>query len=210
MEVCTGVNSVTLTTAGNRGSVVGWTATSGGVTTAINDTTSQYTATNLTATTLYKALIQNGQSCAVDTTSGSTVLVDPRSVGGTLNPASLSFCEGQNKDALIQLSGDTGSLVNWQSSTDGINWTSFVPADTASEYNVEGVTVSSDFRVIVQSGVCPPDSSTIATVSSSPTGHVCAGGYCCLLQYACKSPCGHHHRDELCLEQYGHLDGSGQ
>ncbi|HUB62224.1 MAG TPA: gliding motility-associated C-terminal domain-containing protein [Puia sp.] len=165
MEVCTGVNSVTLTTAGNRGSVVGWTATSGGVTTAINDTTSQYTATNLTATTLYKALIQNGQSCAVDTTSGSTVLVDPRSVGGTLNPASLSFCEGQNKDALIQLSGDTGSPVNWQSSTDGINWTSFVPADTASEYNVEGVTVSSDFRVIVQSGVCPPDSSTIATVS---------------------------------------------
>jgi PKD-like domain/CHU_C Type IX secretion signal domain len=165
MEVCTGLNSVTLTTAGNRGSVVGWSATSGGVTTPINDTTSQYIAQNLTSTTLYQALIQNGQSCAVDTTSGSTVLVDPRSVGGTLNPAAMSFCEGQNKDALLQLQGDTGNPVNWQSSTDGINWTSFVPADTNSEYEATGVTVSTDYRVIVQSGVCPPDTSSVAAVT---------------------------------------------
>jgi len=165
MEVCTGVNSVILTTAGNRGSVVGWLATAAGVTTPLNDTTATYTAQNLTATTLYEALIQNGESCAVDTTSGSTVLVDPRSVGGTLNPATLEFCEGQNKDALLQIKGDTGNPVNWQSSPDGINWTSFVPVDTASEYNVEGVTVSTDFRVVVQSGVCPADTSTVAAVT---------------------------------------------
>jgi hypothetical protein len=165
MEVCTGMNSVTLTTAGNRGSVVGWLATSGGVTTPLNDTTAQYTAQNLTATTLFQALIQNGESCAVDTTSGSTVPVDPRSVGGTLNPATMEFCEGQTKDALIQIKGDTGNPVNWQSSPDGINWTSFVPADTSSEYNVAGLTVSSDFRVIVQSGVCPADTSSVAAVT---------------------------------------------
>jgi hypothetical protein len=165
MEVCTGVNSVTLTTAGNRGSVVGWVATAGGVSTPLNDTTSQYIAQNLTATTLYQALIQNGESCAVDTTSGSTVLVDPRSVGGTLNPATLEFCEGQNKDALLQLKGDTGIPVNWQSSLDGVNWTGFVPTDTASEYSVALLTVSTDFRVIVQSGVCPADTSTVASVT---------------------------------------------
>jgi hypothetical protein len=164
-EVCTGVNAVTLTTAGNRGSVVGWLATAGGVTTPLNDTTATYTAQNLTATTLYQALIQNGESCAVDTTSGSTVLVDPRSVGGTLNPATLQFCEGQSKDALLQVKGDTGLPVNWQSSPDGINWTSFVPADTASEYDVAGITVSTDFRVIVQSGVCPADTSAVAAVT---------------------------------------------
>ncbi|HET6255467.1 MAG TPA: gliding motility-associated C-terminal domain-containing protein [Puia sp.] len=165
MEVCTGVNSVTLTTAGNRGSVVGWLATSGGVTTPLNDTTSQYTAQNLTATTLYQALIQNGESCLVDTTSGSTVLVDPRSVGGTLNPATLQFCEGQTKDALLQVQGDTGRPVNWQTSTDGVNWTSFVPADTASVYNVIGLAVPTDFRVIVESGVCPADTSSVAEVT---------------------------------------------
>lgn len=165
MEVCTGINSVTLTTAGNTGSVVGWVATAGGVTTPLNDTTATYTALNLTATTLYEALIQNGESCAVDTTSGSTVLVDPRSVGGTLNPAALIFCAGQNKDALLQVKGNTGNPVNWQSSPDGINWTGFVPADTASEYSVAGVTATTDFRVIVQSGVCPADTSTVATVT---------------------------------------------
>jgi len=165
MEVCTGMNTVTLTTAGNLGSVIGWLATAGGVATPFNDTTSQYTALNLTATTLYQALIQNGESCAVDTTSGSTVLVDPRSVGGTLNPATLEFCEGQNKDALLQLAGETGNPVNWQSSTDGINWSGFVPADTDTSYQIVGLTVSTDYRVIVQSGVCPQDTSAIAAVS---------------------------------------------
>jgi gliding motility-associated-like protein len=77
----------------------------------------------------------------------------------------LEFCEGQNKDALLQLKGDTGAPVNWQSSPDGINWTGFVPADTASEYSVAGVTVSTDFRVIVQSGVCPADTSSVASVT---------------------------------------------
>jgi hypothetical protein len=165
MEVCTGMSTVTLTTAGNRGSVIGWLATAGGVPTPLNDTTSQYTAVNLTATTLFQALIQNGESCAVDTTSGSTVVVDPRSVGGTLNPASMQFCEGQNKDALLQLQGETGNPVNWQSSTNGINWTGFVPTDTDTVYEIVGLTVGTDYWVIVQSGVCPPDTSAIAAVS---------------------------------------------
>jgi hypothetical protein len=165
MEVCSGMSTVILTTSGNLGSVVGWVATSGGVATPLNDTTSQYAAVDPTATTLYQALIQNGESCAVDTTSGSTVLVDPRSVGGTLNPASMQFCEGQNKDALLQLEGETGNPVNWQSSTDGINWTGFVPTDTDTAYQIVGLTVATDYRVIVKSGVCPQDTSTVAAVS---------------------------------------------
>jgi hypothetical protein len=165
LEVCTGLNSVTLTTAGNRGSVVGWVATSNGVITGLNDTTSTYTARNLTATTLYQALIQNGESCAVDTTSGSTVLVDPLSVGGSLTPPTLQFCEGQNKDALLQLQGNVGNPVNWQSSSDGgVTWTGFVPPDTATEYSLAGLTGNTDFRVIVQSGVCPADTSSVAMI----------------------------------------------
>ena len=163
-EVCTGVNSTFLTTTGNRGSVLGWLATTNGATTPINDTGSQYRAQNLTATTLYQVLIQNGQSCAIDTTSAATILVDPLSAGGTLNPSNMQFCEGQNKDALIQLKGNTGNPVNWQSSPDGINWTGFVPADTASQYSIAGLVSPTDFRVIVKSGVCPADTSAIARV----------------------------------------------
>jgi hypothetical protein len=164
-EVCTGINSAILTTTGNRGTVLGWLATANGVTTPLSDTTAQYTAQNLTATTLYQVLIQNGQSCQIDTTSGASVLVDPQSVGGTLNPATMQFCLGQNKDALLQLKGYTGTPVNWQSSPDGVTWTGFVPPDTASEYQVNGLTANEAYRVIVQSGVCPADTSAVSSVA---------------------------------------------
>lgn len=164
-EVCTGTNTVLLNTTGNRGSVLGWLATANGVTSPVNDTTNQYTAQNLTSTTLYQVLIQNGESCAIDTTSGSTVLVDSLSVGGQLQPQSLAFCEGQNKDALLQLTGETGNPLNWQSSLDAVNWTGFVPSNTATEYSVVGLATTTEYRVIVKNGVCPADTSSLATVT---------------------------------------------
>jgi PKD-like domain/CHU_C Type IX secretion signal domain len=164
-EVCTGTNTVTLTTTGNRGHVVDWVAsTGGGAYTVLNDTTSEYVAQNLTATTIYRVLVQNGESCAVDTTSATTILVDPLSVGGTLQPSSMQFCEGQNKDALLQLQGQVGNPVNWQTSTDNVVWTGFVPDYTAPQYQITGLSAPLDYRVIVQSGVCPADTSAIATV----------------------------------------------
>lgn len=168
MDVCTGTNTVTLISSGNRGGVVGWLAstTNGATYSTISDTTLQYTAQNLTATTLYRALVQNGQSCDIDTTTGSAVLVDPLSVGGKIQPSGLQFCEGQNKDALLQLQGQTGTPVNWQSSTDaGVNWNDFAPADTSTEYSILGLVASTEFRVIVRSGVCPADTSGIASVA---------------------------------------------
>lgn len=164
-EVCTGVNSVTLTTGGNRGTILGWVATTNGVATVLNDTTNQYVAQNLTATTMYSVLVQNGESCSIDTTSGATVLVDPKSVGGALSPATMPFCLGQFKDALLTLEGQVGTPVNWQTSTDEINWTGFVPVDTSTMYNVVGLNADIAYRVIVQSGVCPADTSAISAVT---------------------------------------------
>ena len=165
-EVCTGTNTVYLNTTGNRGQVVGWLASTGsGGYTLLNDTTSEYVAQNLTTTTKYSVLVQNGESCAVDTTSGTTVLVDPLSVGGTLQPNSMQFCEGQTKDALLQLTGQVGNPVNWQSSPDDVNWAGFVPQYTATDYEITGLTAPIDYRVIVQSGVCPADTSAISTIN---------------------------------------------
>ncbi len=165
-EVCTGMNTITLTTTGNRGQVLGWLASTGaGNDTLYNDTTSQYVAQNLTATTNFSVLVRNGESCAIDTTSGTTVLVDPLSVGGTLQPASLTVCEGQNKDALLTLTGEVGNPVNWQSSPDDINWTGFAPTFTDTVYQILGLTAPTDYRVIVKSGVCPADTSAISAVN---------------------------------------------
>ncbi len=166
LEVCAGTNAVTLTETGNLGNVLSWLASTDGVVwTPVNDTTTQLIAQNLTTTTNFRALIQNGQSCDIDTSSGTTVLVDPQSVGGKLEPSNLQFCQGQNKDALLQLIGATGTPVNWQSSPDDITWTGFAPVDTDTLYSLVGLVAPTQYRVIVKSGVCPADTSSIANIN---------------------------------------------
>ena len=165
VEVCTGTNSNVLTLSGNTGSVLNWLSSTDGVNyTVVNAQTPQYTAQNLTSTTIFKALVQNGESCDIDTSAGTTIPVDPLTVGGKLTPPNMEFCLGQNKDALLTLSDQVGKPVNWQSSTDAINWTDFAPAYTDSIYSLVGLAGSTRYRVLVQSGVCPAAYSDISNI----------------------------------------------
>lgn len=167
-EVCSGSNSSTLILSGNTGAVLDWLAsTDGGLTyQTVANTTDVYNAQNLTATTIYRALVQNGQSCAIDTASPVTVVVDPQTVGGALSPPEMLFCIGQSKDALLTLTGQTGVPVNWQSSPDGLTWNNFAPADIDTFYEVPlGLISNTQYRVIVQSGVCPAQNSAPAQVN---------------------------------------------
>jgi gliding motility-associated-like protein len=165
-EVCAGSNTSALTLSGSRGSVLSWLAStdSGLSWSPVTNTTPFYTAQDLLTTTLYTAVVQNSASCEIDTSSGATILVDPRSVGGQLSPSSMAFCLGQDKDALLVLKGAVGKPVNWQSSPDAATWTDFAPVYTDSEYSLIGLTDPTDYRVIVKSGVCPTATSDIATV----------------------------------------------
>ncbi len=96
-EVCAGINATPLQLGGNNGSVLNWLSSTDGVNwTVINNQTSSYTAENLLTTTMFEALVQNGQGCLVDSSSSATITVDPKSVGGNLTPMDTSFCEGQN------------------------------------------------------------------------------------------------------------------
>jgi len=160
-EVCAGTNSSLLELNDYRGNILGWQTSPDGVSwTALSVTAPAYTAQNLQTTTNYRALVQNGQSCNIDTSSAAVVVVDPQSVGGKLDPSNMVFCLGQNKDALLTLQGYTGNVLNWQSSTDGVIWTDFTPTYNSSTYNVIGLTSSTRFRTIVKSGVCPQDISS--------------------------------------------------
>ncbi|MCW2121237.1 Ig-like domain-containing protein, partial [Flavobacterium sp. 7A] len=61
--VCAGTNSTTLTLSGYTGTIIGWESSLDGFTTAgtsIVNTTNTLTATNLTATTSYRAIIKSG------------------------------------------------------------------------------------------------------------------------------------------------------
>jgi len=163
--VCADGNSNLLNLSGNQGHVLTWIYSTDGLNWEnVLDTTAQYTTSNLQATTTFRALVQNGPTCNVDTSSGATIVVDQVSVGGIMSPQNSSFCIGQPVGAELKLAGNTGIILNWQSSTDSINWNNFLNGGNDSSYYVSGIATSTLFRAVVKNGVCPADTSSVAAV----------------------------------------------
>jgi len=163
--VCALSNGNTLLLNGKRGNVISWISSTNGTTwIPISDTTSSFTYQNLNITTVFKALVQNGTTCSIDTSSAATISVDQKTVGGVLDPANADFCAEQTVADVLRLSNFNGHVTNWQSSTDSINWQNFSPVNNDSTYNVLGLTSTTYFRSIVQNGVCPADTSAVASV----------------------------------------------
>ena len=162
-HVCFGSNNGTLTLSGQTGSVVRWEySIDGGINwIAIANTTTSYIYTNITITTIFRAIVQNG-ACSI-TTSGTAVLtVDPASVGGTIS-GSTTVCGGANSGTL-SLFAYVGTVQNWESSTDGgVTWTGIVNTTATQNYlNILSTTI---YRAIVASGVCSNDTSLTATIT---------------------------------------------
>lgn len=130
--------------------------------------TARYIAENLTATTRYRVVVGKGTVCAPDTSSAATISVDEKSVGGQISPLNSTLCVGQTAGETLTLGENTGLVQNWQSSTDGTNWIDTDPADTGPTNTITGITVSTQYRVIDKNGVCPPDTSSIASISFDP------------------------------------------
>ena len=164
-EVCSGLNSTTLALNGSVGNVLSWLSSIDGIHwNAVPATSANYTAQNLTATTQYKALVQNGSACSIDSSTAGTIIVDPKSVGGILTPANVNVCLGQTTNTMFTLTGSTGNIVNWQQSNNSINWFNFSPTKTDSTFSVNGINADVQYRVIAKSGVCPADTSSVASV----------------------------------------------
>lgn len=163
--VCTGTNSTLLTTAGSTGSVVDWVSSQNGTSwTSLGVTTNPYTAQNLTATTYYAALVQNGPTCRIDTATAAIITVNAKSVAGNIQPTDVNVCLNQPLLPTLQLTGNTGNVVNWQRSADNTNWTGLIPANQQSSYQPASVNSTVYYRTIVQNGVCPADTTTSAVI----------------------------------------------
>lgn len=81
-----------------------------------------------------------------------TVEVSPLSVGGQLLQDD-TVCSGQNS-GMLQLTGNTGTPVQWEYSTDGgINW--FAISNTGVQQPYNNLTQDRIYRVLVKSGACP-------------------------------------------------------
>ncbi|HTF02907.1 MAG TPA: hypothetical protein VK826_02745, partial [Bacteroidia bacterium] len=163
--VCSGANSGTLTLSGETGSILQWEfSIDGGVTwTIIANTTNTENYLNLTQTTQYRALVQQG-GCLPSYSTISTVTVNPASVGGMVSGGD-TVCSGSNGGTLT-LSGHTGTILGWESSNDSILWISTGNTTTSQGYS--NLTDTTYYRVIIQSGVCPPDTAIVDSVIVDP------------------------------------------
>jgi hypothetical protein len=96
--VCSGINGTVLTLSGHSGSVVNWESSLDNFTTSgttIANTTTTLTATNLTANTSYRAVIQNGAGCS-SKSSIALIAVAKASTAPTSITGMLSVCSGSS------------------------------------------------------------------------------------------------------------------
>jgi gliding motility-associated-like protein len=135
-----------------------------------------------TTSTITLATITNTSTgCATTLSDAKVITVDPTTVGGTLSTGTnTTVCKGANSGTLT-LSGNTGSVVRWESSTDnGATWSNI--NNTTNSYSYSNITQTTRYRAFVQSGVCTGAFSTsiTITVNELPTATVnnvtiCAG-----------------------------------
>jgi gliding motility-associated-like protein len=167
-EVCTGNNSSTLTLTGNRGKVIKWVSSADGISWGDigNANSNTFTAINLNKTTHYRAIVQNGGGCTIDTSGAASVTVFEKSVGGNINPSIINICLSQNKDANLTITGKRGSINNWQWSDDNLVWNNFNPVFTDSVFSIKDQTAPVRYyRAMVQLGVCPAVTSSISKIT---------------------------------------------
>ncbi|MCW3094106.1 MAG: C-terminal target protein [Ferruginibacter sp.] len=167
-NVCTGANNTLLTLTGYTGTIQ-WQQSSDNSTFAnlAGYTGTSYSATNLTATKYYRALLTSGV-CPSTSSAVSAVLVNPVSVAGSVNGA-VTVCAGTNS-TLLTLSGNTGT-IQWQSSPDNNSFGNLIGA-TAPTLTVSNLTATTYYRSVVTSGLCAAaiSSAVPITVTQSIAG----------------------------------------
>jgi PKD-like domain/CHU_C Type IX secretion signal domain len=176
--VCAGENSSTLNLLNYSGVIRNWLSSSDGNTwTVIPNSTPKYTAENLGDSTFYRVEVGKGDVCPSDTSSPALVAVDQKSVGGLISPLESTLCLGQTAGEILTLSGNNGSVQNWQYSTDGSNWLDLQPADNTLSNTVKGITISTQYRLIDKNGICPADTSSTASILFNPVSFPQATSY---------------------------------
>jgi hypothetical protein len=163
--VCYGTNSSTINLSGSTGSVQ-WQSSSDGITynNIANATSIPYVATNLTASTYFRAAVTSG-ACATSYSNAQLITVDAATASGTISGAT-TVCYGTNS-TLLRLNNAVGN-IQWQSSSDNISFSDISSATNAT-YMATNLTATTYYRAVVLSGVCGSQTSNPATIVVSPT-----------------------------------------
>ncbi len=164
--VCTGTNSVLLTLSGYVGTIQWQSSTDNTTFTSLTGETSDtYTATDLTVTTYYRAVVTSGV-CSSSTSNVVTVTVSSLSSAGSVGASDITLCTGTNS-SLLTVTGSAGA-IQWQSSTDNTTY-SDLTGENGTTYTATNLTQTTYYRVVVTSGACSSATSSAETVTVSPT-----------------------------------------
>lgn len=174
-EIC---NTGTYTLQGNNPApgTGRWTQTSGPAGVTFSDATQpNATVSGLIAGNTYQFTWSiSPQAPCTSNASTVTITVDPATVGGS-TAADASVCAGSNSGT-ITLSGQVGAILRWESSTNsGATWTPLVNTGTSQQYL--NLTATTQYRAVVQSGVCQVQFSSVTTITvNQPVVPANAGG----------------------------------
>jgi len=160
---CNGANSGTLTLVGNTGTVNGWefSINGGGSWSPIANTTTSQVYSNLTVTTMYRAIVQSGVCSAVNSTTRTIVINDPPSASNA--GIDQSLCNQTTATLSANVPGvGTGS---WSV----ISGTAVVTSPTSASSGVTGLTIgaSSVLRWTIANSPCTSTTDDITIFSNS-------------------------------------------
>ena len=130
--------------------------------------TTQSITVNSTGT--YTVYIARNASRIIEV-ANINVTVSPTTVGGTIS-SNATVCSGTNGGTLT-LSGYTGTINNWEFSTNGGGSWNAIP-NTAATFTYINLTTTTLYRAIVQSGTCPAVASSVVTITVNPIPDVFA------------------------------------
>jgi Fungalysin metallopeptidase (M36) len=165
--VCSVSNSGVVTLTGNVGNIIRWEISTDNFATQrdeYNFTGNTLPYSNLTQTTQYRVVVQYQNLPPVISSIG-VVTVGNISVAGSVTP-DVALCSGANSGALL-LSGHTGNILNWESSTDNFA-TKTTIANTSTVLTYTNLTQETKYRAVVQNGTCVASNSAPATLSIIP------------------------------------------
>ncbi|MES2134131.1 MAG: PKD domain-containing protein [Bacteroidota bacterium] len=166
--VCANNNMGTLNLTGNVGTVVRWEYSLNGFSlwTPIINTSNSYTYINLSQNTWFRVIVQEVSSFAA---SSNTVMIktDNPSVGGIASVLSATECTGNN--VKMNVSGYSGSILNWQYSlNNGVVWNTMPTSNDSISKYYSNITANTLFKATIKSGVCPLTSSDSVKVTVAP------------------------------------------
>lgn len=168
-EVCTGASGkIPLVLSEHKGTIVRWESSVDDFVTVVQlpVTSTNMEVENLTETTSYRAVVQNG-NCDETYSSIATIEVQTPAEGGTLSGGTTVCAEGDNSTTL-SLSGHKGTIVRWESSVDNFAANTTPITNTTTSLMIENLTETTSYRAVVSEALCGEVFSSEATIVASP------------------------------------------